>query len=139
MATLDSDPDRLGSDLSFTLACLGSMPVGYLGSYSGLIPDNVDEYRIGIWDDSEDAWIGPLVESSVILADDGSGVSIPNRAILRAIVSPLQQSADGLPEGQHLNAIAFDYDDGDDVPSLWSEFDAAGLTDALSYVGCYRG
>ena len=135
MASLDADPSREGADLYLTLGCLDSLRVGYLWSYDQPIPASVDQYKVGIWDESKRVWVGQGVETSVTLTDDGTGVYIANRASLREIVRLLKMSSSGLPADRYLNAIAYDSDtDGVDY---WSEFDAAGVADALRYLGCH--
>ena len=135
MASLDADPSRSGDDLHLTLGCLDSLPVGYIFPYNQHIPANVDEYMVGIWDDGRAVWVDHGGERSVILTDDESGAYIVNRALLSEIVGFLKRSSSGLPAGHVLNVILYDSDtDGIDY---WSEFDGAGVADALRYLGCH--
>ena len=135
MASLDADPSKEGDDLSLTLGCLNSLPVGYILPYNLHIPANVDAYMVGIWDVVRAVWVDRGRERSVTLTDDGSGAYISNRAVLREIVGFLKKSSSGLPADHGLSVILFDSDtDGVDY---WSEFDAAGVADALRYLGCH--
>ena len=137
MASLDADPNREGADLYLTLGCLNSQPIGYLWPYSLHVPANLDEYMVGIWDRSKGDWVGPVVETSLTLADGETGIYITNRVTLREIVRLLKMSSAGLPTTQDLNAIVYDSSTEVDEFYFWSEFDAAGVADALHYLGCH--
>ena len=137
MASLDADPNREGADLYLTLGCLNSQPIGYLWPYSLHVPANLDEYMVGIWDRSKGVWVGPVVETSLTLNEDGTGIYITNRVTLREIVRLLKMSSVGLPTNQYLNAILYESSTEDPAFYFLSEFDAAGVTDALRYLGCH--
>ena len=136
-ASLDADPKREGADLYLTLGCLNSQPIGYLWPYSQHVPANLDEYRVGIWDRSKGVWVDPGVETSITITDDAMGIYITNRVALREIVRLLKTSSVGLPTNRYLNAIVYESStEGADF-YFFSEFDAAGVADALRYLGCH--
>ena len=135
MASLDADPSRSGDDLSLTLGCLDSLPVGYIFPYNLHIPANLDAYMVGIWDGVRTIWVDGGHERSVTLTDDEGGAYITNRAVMSEIVGFLEKSSSGLPTCHVLNVILYDSDtDGFDY---WSGFDSAGVVEALRYLGCH--
>ena len=135
MATLDAGPDSIWADLSITLGCVNDTPIGYIFPYTFVVPAWVDTYTVGIWDHTAEAFVDRPNDYPAALTDDGSGVFITNRTVLRPIVTLLEQAASGLPEGQHLVAGMFDssVDDG----GLWTDFEPAGWRDASRYLGCH--
>ena len=135
MASLDADPSSLGNDLYLTLACVDSVPVGYINPYDQLVPANMDRYEVGIWDESGGDWVDLSEEFTVLLTDDGSSVYITNRAYLREIVRLLERASSGLPADQYFSVILYD-SSATDV-GYWSDFDSAGVDDALGYLGCF--
>ena len=134
MATLDAGPESTWADLTFTLGCAGGTPIGYLHPYTFVVPDGVGKYTVGIWDDTAGTFVDGLDEQPALLTDDGGGLYIINRTVLRRIVALLEQAISGLPEGQGLVAGMWE-NSGDD--GLWADFEPAGAQDALSYIGCH--
>ena len=118
-----------------SLGCLNDIPVGYLYPYTFVVPAGVDTYAIHIWDYTAETFVDDLTDHPAILTDDGAGLYITNRAILRGIVTLLEQAASGLPEGQQLVTGMWDSAASDD--GLWSGFEPAGLRDALRYLDCH--
>ena len=135
MATLDADPKSTWTDLSLTLGCLNDTPVGYLYPYTFVVPAGVDTYTVGIWDHTAGTFVDDLRDYPAILTDDGSGLYISNRAVLRGIVTLLEQATSGLPEGQRL--VAGMWESSVDGGGLWADFKPAGSRDALRYLDCH--
>ena len=135
MAILDADPESIQADLSLTLGCANDTSIGYIIPYTFVVPAEVDTYTVGIWDYTAGTWVDDLVDYPVILTDDGVGVFITNRAVLRRIVTLLEQAASGLPEGQRL--VAGMWESSADNDGLWSDFEPAGWRDASRYLGCH--
>ena len=138
VTTLDATPGSAETDLSFTLACLESAQVAYLTSYSFEIPENVNTYAFGIWDDTNGRYLEnhEHLYYSPIITDDASGIYITNRAELRQILNTMTYAAEGLDPDQYLVAGMSESDNDADL-DLWSEFDAVGIDDALQYLGCF--
>ena len=137
IASLDSDPTRMDSALYLTLACYDSMLVGYISTYDSQIPANADRYMVGIWDEMKGEWTDEGIDLPVVRTDDGFSVYITNRPALREIVRLLRISSSGLPSEQYMSAGVYDSGPGKSDVELWSAFDAAGVEDALSYLGCH--
>lgn len=144
VATVDADPTHRWSALGLSLICVSESPgawtpAGYLIPYSLAVPDEATTYSIGIWDGPNSKWIEDIPERQVQTTEDGHAVVIYSRAILRQVVSMLARSEQGLPEGQVMFAgirvRGGDVNEGND---LMSTFDAAGLEDALDYIGCLK-
>ena len=137
VATLDATPDSPDQDLAFSLGCIGPTQVAYLSPYSGEILDYVNTFVFGIWDASDSAYLAnhENIYSSPVLTDDGSSIYITNIAQLRQILATLTFAADGLETG-HLLIAGMWESDNDTVVGLWSEFDPAGIDDAIRYLGC---
>ncbi|MYC38089.1 MAG: hypothetical protein F4X66_14415 [Chloroflexi bacterium] len=138
VATLDATPDSADQDLAFSLGCIGPTQVGYLSPYSGEMLDYVDTFVFGIWDDAAGEYLADHEHfySSPVLTDDGLSIYITNNAQLRQIITTLTHAAEGMEPAQSLVSGMWDQDDDDDF-GLWSEFDSAGIGDALWYLGCF--
>ena len=137
VATLDSNPTRMDSALYLTLGCFNSIPVGYISTYDLQIPANADRYMVGIWDEMKVEWTDEGIDLPLVRTDDGFSVYITNRPALREIVRLLKISSSGLPSEQYLTAGVYDSGPGTPDVVLWAAFDAAGVEDALSYLGCH--
>ena len=135
MATLDAGPESTWADLSLTLGCVNDTPIGYLFPYTLVVPAGVDTYTVGIWDQTAGVSVDHLGDYPVTLTDDGSGLFITNRVVLRRIVNLLEQAASGLPEGQRL--VAGMWESSADDGGLWTDFEPGGSRDALRYLGCH--
>ena len=137
-ATLDADPDAWASDMSLTLGCLLSSRLIYLFPYSLSVASEVDTYVVGMWNDSTETWKDGEVHFyyNPVLTDDGSAIFIVNNAQIRQILDILR-TADRNQNPKHaMNVGMYDSTDEDGV-EFWSEFDPAGLQDALEYLDCY--
>ncbi len=138
VATLDATPSSEGADLFFSLACLESTQVAYLASYSFEIPQYVSQYGFGIWDVANDTYLENHEHFyySPTITDDGSSIYIFNAAELRQIINTMVYAAEGLEPDQYLIAGMWESENHPN-PTLWSEFNAAGIDDALLYLGCF--
>ena len=125
----------MDADLFFTLACIGPTPVAYLTSYSFQIPDNVNTYIFGIWDNANEKYLEnhEHLYHSPTITDDGSGIYITNTAELRQILDTMTYAAKDLEPDQYLISGMWESDSDADL-DLWSEFDPAGIDDALLYL-----
>ena len=138
VATLDATPDSVDQALAFSLGCIGPTQVAYLSPYSGEILDYVDTVVFGIWDDADGEYLADHDHffSSPVLTDDGGSIYITSNAQIRQIINTLSRAAEGLEPAQALISGMWDQDEDDF--GLWSEFDSAGIGDALRYLGCFQ-
>ena len=135
MATLDAGPESRWADLLLTLGCVNDTPIGYLFPYTFVVPTGMDTYTVGIWDHTAGVFVDHLGDYPITLTDDGSGLFITNRVVLRRIVNLLEKAVSGLPEGQRL--VAGMWEGGADDGGLWTDFEPAGWRDASRYLGCH--
>ena len=138
VATLDATPGSADTDLFFTLACLESTQVAYLTPYSLVIPEYVNTYFFGIWDDANEIYLQDQqhIAYSPILTDDGSSIYTINNAELRQILDILTYATEGLEPDHYFVAGMWD-EDNFDASRLWSEFDPAGIDNVLRYLTCF--
>ena len=138
VVTLDATPDSVDQDLAFSLGCIGSTQVAYLSPYSGETLEYVDTLVFGIWDDVDSEYLVDHEHfySNPVLTDDGSSIYINNNAQLRQIITTLTRATEGMEPSQSLISGMWEQDKDDDF-GLWSEFDSAGIGDALRYLGCF--
>ena len=128
----DSDPQQT-SHLYFALACIGPTQAGYIVPY-GDMPDGVDTYTIGIWDDVAGRFASGAFTGDANITDDDSSVYIQNRATLALALDMLRRAVSGeLSSGQVFYA-GLSLTQG---PGLGAEFDPTGLNDALAYLECF--
>ena len=138
VATLDSDPNSLASKVSLSLACILETRVMYLQPYSFLVPQDVDTYTVGIWDDATETFVAGAAHtySDPVLTDDGSAIYIPNNAQINQIMAVIKKADQNQNPNRTLNAGMFTLSSDDDL-SFWGVFDVMGLDDALRYLGCF--
>ena len=138
-ATLDATPASPRKEFSFSLGCIGPTQVGYLVPYSLWVPEYVDSYSFGIWNDDAGEYLNPpgISSFSATIADDSVGVYISDNAQLRDIIAILGFGVENLKPNDSLIARIWGADD--DHIGLWSRFDPAGMDDALKYLDCFNG
>ena len=136
-ATLYPTPESTDKELGLSLACFGPDQVAYLSPLSGVVPEYVDQYLFGIWDNNNEEFLESpwYSSSSPTLTSTGTDIYISSDAELRQILEMLTYAADGLEPGQTLAAGMGK--SGNEFRGLWSDFDAAGIDDALQYLGCF--
>ena len=139
VVTLDANPDRTEQDFAFSLGCIGPAQVAYLSPYSGETLDHVESFAFGIWDEAAGDYLEDRVHfySSAGLADNGSSIYITSNAQLRQIIDTLTHAAEAADPAQYIISGMWGQERDDDSV-LWSEFDPAGIGDALQYLGCFR-
>ncbi len=139
-ATLDATSSIAGRDLFITLACLGPTPVANVTSYSFEIPEYVNPYvYYGIYDVANEEYVGHFYHSydGPSIADDGSGIYIADAVELRLLINAMTYATEE-PDPDHIFVTGIWERDSDKQDlSLWSEFDPAGVDDALLYLGCF--
>ena len=136
-ASLDADPAvGLGEvSLILTLGCLSDSPIFLLSGYSAEDLTEADTYTVGIWDYQKQEFSAGGAYRQPTLNEFGISLVVENRLIVREIAGLLNQAAAGLPEGQVLVAGIWN---SQGSLSLWSDYTADGLEDALHYLDCYR-
>lgn len=134
-ATLDADPRFTWGDLALSLTCINEQPVGYLSPYSLMVPVGADTYAAGIWEVVTGEWADRVSSPTALLTDEGSSLIILNRATLLSILTLMNRTASGLPQGQEFSAGI--WTSHSDDPGIWGSFDPRGLEDGLEHLGCY--
>lgn len=136
-ATLGANPGGMDTDLYLTLACVGTTQAAFLTSYAHEIPEFFDTYLFGIWDESGERYLENHEHFyyGLTVSRDGSGLSITYPAELNEIINTFAYAAVGLEPGQSLIAGMWETDNFD--TDLWTDFDPAGIDDALQFLGCF--
>lgn len=134
LVTLDAPPGSLLSQISLTLGCIGTHKVAYLTPYDSM-PPGIDVYYIGVWNTAASEWEGQHHHYyNPTFTDDGSAIYIVNQAQIRQMLAVLRTVSQSRSQHETLSAGVYD-DDGDS--HLLSDFDVAGLQDALDYLPCF--
>ena len=138
VATLDATPGSEYTDLALTLACIGPAQAAYLMPYSSVLPEHVDQFIIGILNESKGEYLPDHrhTDYNPVLTDDRSSIYIANKAQLRQIMATLTHAAEKPQIDQYLVAGIGTPENENFI--LLSEFDPAGLHDALQYLGCFH-
>ena len=139
VAFLDADPDSVGRDLIFSLGCIGPTQVAYFFSNRGRMPDYLDAFTFGIWDDDAGEYLEGHEHTNFnpVRVDGDVGVYITSDVELQPIIDTLVHAAEGMEPAHLLVSGMWDQDSGDAF-DLWSGFDPAGLGSALRYLGCFQ-
>lgn len=138
IATLHSDGGEWGDELSISIGCIGPERVAYLTPYSGIVPNSVDTYVFGLWNNRTENWVEDDLGwyGNPDLTDDGSSIYIPSPARVNQIVRAMERANQNRDPEAILSAGIFN-SENDEEPGLWGEFDASGLESALKYLTCF--
>ncbi len=138
VASLDADPQGWSADILLSLGCIGDIKVFYISPYDSIIPDDVDAYTVGIWDDSTGEWVSPTHDYfNPIFTDDGSSIYIFNQTQARQVLDVIKKSDEQRNRSNRaLNVIMYDSTD-DQGTLLGSAFDPTGWRDVIAYLPCY--
>ena len=136
VATLDAPPSSFLNEISLTLGCIGSVQFSYLTPYDS-IPPGTDVYYIGIWNHTAGEWKGQHYRYyyNPVLTDDGYSIYISNQGQIRQILAILRTAGQLRSQNEVLSAGMFE--DVDGGSHLISNFDVAGVQDALDYLPCF--
>ena len=138
-ATLDADLAGRHNDLYLSLVCLDSLKTVYIWTYDVVVPDDVDAYIVGIWDDSIGEWIDGATHGyyNPTITDDGSGIYIFNQTQTRQILDVIKKADQQRNHPSRAMTVIL-YSSGDKQGTrLGSSFDPTGWQDAIAYLPCY--
>ena len=138
VATLDAVSESLERDLWFSLGCLGPLPLAYLGTYQGHIPDWAESHWYGFWSHDKEDWSeGSLDFYNPVITDDNGAIYISDRSQLRKILAILRTAATALPENHIFLAVIWPPATSDEL-GMFSELDPHGLDQVLQYLTCFE-